>query len=53
MSYTYEYPRPALTVDCVIFGLDEQLEYAADLIEVEETAVLPQPAEGPATSSER
>ncbi|MFT3685713.1 MAG: NUDIX domain-containing protein [Phycisphaerales bacterium] len=23
MSYTYEYPRPALTVDCVIFGLDE------------------------------
>ena len=21
--YTYEYPRPALTVDCVIFGLDE------------------------------
>lgn len=23
MSYTYEYPRPALTVDCVIFGLDD------------------------------
>lgn len=23
MSYTYEYPRPALTVDCVVFGLDE------------------------------
>lgn len=23
MAYTYEYPRPALTVDCVIFGLDE------------------------------
>ncbi len=22
MPYTYEYPRPALTVDCVIFGLD-------------------------------
>ncbi len=22
MSYCYEYPRPALTVDCVIFGLD-------------------------------
>ena len=22
MSYTYTYPRPALTVDCVIFGLD-------------------------------
>src|SRR4051812_48733842 len=24
MPYTYEYPRPALTVDCVVFGLDEQ-----------------------------
>jgi 8-oxo-dGTP diphosphatase len=23
MSYTYEYPRAALTVDCVVFGLDE------------------------------
>jgi len=23
MPYTYEYPRPALTVDCIIFGLDE------------------------------
>ena len=23
MAYTYEYPRPSLTVDCVIFGLDE------------------------------
>ena len=23
MSSTYEYPRPALTVDCVVFGLDE------------------------------
>jgi 8-oxo-dGTP diphosphatase len=22
MSYTYKYPRPALTVDCVVFGLD-------------------------------
>ncbi|OCR00716.1 NUDIX hydrolase [Oscillatoriales cyanobacterium USR001] len=22
MSYTYEFPRPALTVDCVVFGLD-------------------------------
>jgi 8-oxo-dGTP diphosphatase len=22
MTYTYEYPRPALTVDCVVFGLD-------------------------------
>ena len=24
MSATYEYPRPALTVDCVVFGLDEE-----------------------------
>ena len=24
MSYTYEYQRAALTVDCIIFGLDEQ-----------------------------
>ncbi|NJO02766.1 MAG: NUDIX hydrolase [Bacteroidia bacterium] len=23
MPYTYDYPRPALTVDCVIFGRDE------------------------------
>ena len=23
MAYSYEYPRPALTVDCVVFGLDE------------------------------
>lgn len=23
MPYTYEYPRPSLTVDCVVFGLDE------------------------------
>ena len=23
MAYVYEYPRPAVTVDCVIFGLDE------------------------------
>lgn len=22
MAYTYEYPRPSVTVDCVIFGLD-------------------------------
>jgi 8-oxo-dGTP diphosphatase len=27
MSFTYEYPRPALTVDCVVFGLDaDELE---------------------------
>lgn len=24
VSYTYEYPRPALTVDCVVFGLDDE-----------------------------
>lgn len=24
MNYTYEYPRAALTVDCVVFGLDEE-----------------------------
>lgn len=23
MAYTYEYPRPALAVDCVVFGLDD------------------------------
>jgi len=23
MAYSYEYPRPALTVDCVVFGVDE------------------------------
>jgi 8-oxo-dGTP diphosphatase len=23
MPYTYEYPRPALTVDCILFGFDE------------------------------
>ena len=24
MSFTYQYPRPALTVDCVVFGLDDE-----------------------------
>ncbi len=24
MAYSYEYPRPALTVDCVVFGLDNE-----------------------------
>ncbi len=24
MSFTYDYPRPALTVDCVVFGLDDE-----------------------------
>ena len=23
MPHTYQYPRPALTVDCVVFGLDK------------------------------
>jgi len=23
MAYTYDYPRPAVTVDCVVFGLDD------------------------------
>ena len=30
--YTYEYPRPALTVDCVIFGLDQSHELRVLLI---------------------
>ncbi|MFN7119002.1 MAG: NUDIX hydrolase [Saprospiraceae bacterium] len=33
MSYTYEYPRPALTVDCVIFGLDESSKLKVLLIQ--------------------
>jgi 8-oxo-dGTP diphosphatase len=24
MAYSYEYPRPSLTVDCVVFGLDDE-----------------------------
>ncbi|MHC4914901.1 MAG: NUDIX hydrolase [Planctomycetota bacterium] len=24
MAHTYDYPRPALTVDCVVFGLDDE-----------------------------
>ena len=24
MTHTYEYPRPALAVDCVVFGVDEE-----------------------------
>ncbi|WP_271251667.1 NUDIX hydrolase [Pseudanabaena sp. Chao 1811] len=31
--YTYNYPRPALTVDCIIFGLDAQLELKVMLIQ--------------------
>ena len=26
MSYTYQYPRPSVTVDCVVFGLDLEAE---------------------------
>ena len=33
MPYTYEYPRPALTVDCVIFGLDESTQLKILLIQ--------------------
>ncbi len=33
MSYTYEYPRPRLTVDCVIFGLDESSRLKVLLIQ--------------------
>lgn len=32
MPHTYEYPRPALTVDCIIFGLDAELELKIMLI---------------------
>jgi 8-oxo-dGTP diphosphatase len=32
MSYTYPYPRPNLTVDCVVFGLDEQYTLKVMLI---------------------
>lgn len=33
MSYNYEFPRPALTVDCVIFGLDESSKLKVLLIQ--------------------
>jgi 8-oxo-dGTP diphosphatase len=33
MAYTYDYPRPALTVDCVIFGLDDSLRLKVLLIQ--------------------
>jgi 8-oxo-dGTP diphosphatase len=32
MPYSYEYPKPALTVDCVVFGLDEDSELKLMLI---------------------
>jgi len=33
MAYTYEYPRPAVTVDCVVFGLDDSADLRILLIE--------------------
>ena len=33
MPYTYDYPRPGLTVDCVVFGLDEQIDLKVLLIQ--------------------
>ena len=33
MPYTYDYPRPALTVDCVIFGLDSSHKLKVLLIQ--------------------
>jgi 8-oxo-dGTP diphosphatase len=33
MSYSYEHPRPAVTVDCVVFGLDELQQLKVMLIQ--------------------
>ena len=33
MPHVYEYPRPALTVDCIVFGLDAQQELKVMLIQ--------------------
>lgn len=33
MPYTYDYPRPGFTVDCVVFGLDEQIDLKVLLIQ--------------------
>lgn len=33
MPYTYDYPRPSVTVDCVIFGLDAQQKVNVLLIQ--------------------
>ena len=33
MPYTYDYPRPAVTVDCIIFGLDESNQLKVLLIQ--------------------
>ena len=32
MAYTYEYPRPSLTVDCVIFGFDPNASFLKVLL---------------------
>ncbi|MBD2188912.1 NUDIX hydrolase [Pseudanabaena mucicola] len=32
MTYNYNYPRPALTVDCIVFGLDAELDLKIMLI---------------------
>jgi len=33
MPYTYEYPRPAVTVDCLLFGLDNTNQLKVLLIQ--------------------
>ncbi|MEI6065223.1 MAG: NUDIX domain-containing protein [Pseudanabaena sp. ELA748] len=33
MSHTYKHPRPALTVDCIVFGVDAQQELKVMLIQ--------------------
>jgi len=33
MAHTYKYPRPALTVDCIVFGLDDEDELKVLLIQ--------------------
>lgn len=33
MSYTYEYPKPSVTVDCVVFGLDTEHDLKIMLIQ--------------------
>lgn len=33
MPYTYDYPRPSVTVDCIIFGLDESQKLKVLLIQ--------------------
>lgn len=33
MPYTYDYPRPAITVDCIIFGLDKSHKLKVLLIQ--------------------